>query len=73
MELKRLKIKKQRLTIQKSEQEEEEKVTEKVKEKVKKEENMSNGSEEEPQSINPSAIRPEDIKRQEEQELGSNH
>ena len=48
-------------------------MTEKVKVEVKREENMTDRSAEEPQSINPSAIRPEDINREEEQELGSNH
>ena len=56
---------------QKSDQDEKEKVTEKVKEEVKREENMSDGLEEKPQSIDPSAYRPENIKREEGQEPGS--
>ena len=54
----------------KSDQDEEEKVTEKVKEEVKREENMTDRSEKEPQSINPSTNRPENFKRDEGKEIG---
>ena len=53
---------------QKSDQDEKEKVTEKVKEEVKREENMSDGSEEEPQSINPSTYCLKNINREERQD-----
>ena len=57
---------------QKSDQDEKEKVTEKVKEEVKREENMTDRSEEEPRN-DPSRCCLVNIKREEEQEQGSDH